>query len=79
MQNGDILDIISFNEKNEKHIRRIKVQALSVGLKSFSLVGVNMHGKNPESYTLPKREWNGKPAANTSNWVAFVDSGVGEE
>lgn len=80
LNEGDIIEIVQFDENCEKHLRRVKVKSLRRRSNRYAIIGVNMQGKNSISYTLPlhpvKRP---EPLPDTTNWFPFEDRGEAEE
>ena len=76
-----IINITTFDEHNNKKVRRVKVRAIerAAGGK-LAIIGVNMHLENPMAYLLsphPAEKIERKP--NTAYWRPFIDHGEGEE
>jgi hypothetical protein len=80
MNNGDIIEIVEHDENALKHLRRVRVVSLRESGDSLRITGVNMLGKFPKDYRLPKQ-----PLAaivrqpNHIGWLPYHERAGGDE
>jgi hypothetical protein len=77
---GQVIDIITFNETGLKKVRRVRVRSLrDNGDGTLAILGVNMQAENPINYNLPMHPSEIVRRPNASYWRPFVETGAGDE
>lgn len=80
LREGDIIEIVQFDEDCNKSLRRVQVRSLAKRANCYRIVGVNMKGKNSIEYRLPLEPLREiVPQADSTGWLPFVDHGEADE
>lgn len=80
LKRGDIIEVVQFDDKTKKHVRRVRVKRISTGRRFHEIIGENMKGKYPKEYALPLEPLERvEPQPNFIGWFHFDDSGEIDE
>ena len=81
MRLHDIIEIVTTDCNCRKTLRRVRVSTMESSGGRYHITGVNLQGKFPKNYSLPKRPIEGTLPKNVPDFVGWFpfNNGQGDE